>query len=179
VKRIKEMSLGELAAYVCTHLEKNGIHCVLTGGACVSIYTENRYMSYDLDFIENLASDRTDIIKALFEIGFLEDNKYFKNPDTQYILEFPTGPLSIGFEPVNEPNILEFETGRLLLLSPTDCIKDRLAAYYHWNDKQCLEQAIMITEDNQIDLDEIQRWSEQEKKLLEFNLIKEKLVSKK
>jgi len=33
MKHIKEMFLGELAAYVCTHLEKNGIQCVLTGGA--------------------------------------------------------------------------------------------------------------------------------------------------
>ena len=31
----------------------------------------------------------------------------------------------------------------LKLLSPTDCVKDRLAAYYHWNDRQSLEQAIL------------------------------------
>lgn len=60
MKQIKEMSLGELAAYVCTHLQENGIHCVLTGGACVSIYTENLYESFDLDFIENIASKRKD-----------------------------------------------------------------------------------------------------------------------
>ena len=77
MKHIKEMSLGELAAYVCTHLQKNGIHCVLTGGACVSIYTENRYKSFDLDFIENVASKRKDIIVALSKIGFFEENKYF------------------------------------------------------------------------------------------------------
>lgn len=66
-----------------------------------------------------------------------------------------------------------------MLLSPTDCVKDRLAAYYHWNDKQYLDQAIMISEDNQIDIDEIHRWSEQEGKLFEFNSIKEKLLHKK
>ena len=73
---------------------------------------------------------------------------------------------------------MEFETGKLLLLSPTDCIKDRLAAYYYWDDKQCLEQAIMVAEENKIDIDEIQRWSEEEGKELEFNSIKEKLLSK-
>ena len=179
MKLIKEMSLGELAAYVCTHLQKNSIHCVLTGGACVSIYTENRYESFDLDFIENIASKRKDIIKALSEIGFLEDNKYFKHIDTQYFIEFPAGPLAIGKEPVSQPNVINFETGKLILLSPTDSVKDRLAAYYHWNDKQCLDQAMMITENNKIDIDEIQRWSEQEGKLLEFNLIKEKILHKK
>ena len=64
MKPIKEMSIGELAAFVWSHLEKNGIHCVLTGGACVSIYTSNRYMSYDLDFIENVSSNRADIIRV-------------------------------------------------------------------------------------------------------------------
>ena len=29
-------------------------------------------------------------------------------------------------------------------MTPTDSVKDRLAAYYHWNDQQALEQAIMV-----------------------------------
>ncbi|MCD6117931.1 hypothetical protein J7K93_13020 [bacterium] len=176
MKHIKEMSLGELAAYICTHLQKNGIHCVLTGGACVSIYTENRYESFDLDFVENVASKRKYIIKVLSEIGFKEDNKYFKHDDTKYFIEFPAGPLAIGREPVHEPDVINFETGKLVLLSPTDSVKDRLAAYYHWNDKQCLDQAVLITENNNIDIDEIKRWSEQEGKLSEFDSIKEKLL---
>jgi hypothetical protein len=65
MKQIKEMSIGELAAYVCTHLRENGIHCVLTGGACVSIYTENRYESFDLDFVENITSMRKKVIKKI------------------------------------------------------------------------------------------------------------------
>ena len=86
MKPIQEMSIGELAAYVWLHLDKNGIHCVLTGGACVSIYTENRYMSYDIDFIENESSDRAAIIRVLAEIGFTEDNRYFKHPGTRISL---------------------------------------------------------------------------------------------
>jgi hypothetical protein len=53
VKPVGRMSLAELAAYVCSHLRKHGIRVVLSGGACVSIYTQNRYQSYDLDFVEN------------------------------------------------------------------------------------------------------------------------------
>jgi len=52
VKSICEMSVGEIAAYVAGHLRQGGINVVLTGGSCVSIYTDNRYLSYDLDFIE-------------------------------------------------------------------------------------------------------------------------------
>ena len=102
------MSLGELAAYVCTHLHENDIHCVLTGGACVSIYTENRYESFDLDFIENMASKRKDIMNALSQIGFYEENRYFKHKDSKYFIEFPKGPLAVGQEPVREPNVIKF-----------------------------------------------------------------------
>lgn len=177
MKQIKDMSLGELAAHICTHLAEKGIKCVLTGGACVSIYTKNRYQSYDLDFIENGSFTRKELAKALSEIGFSEENRYFKHPDTEYFIEFPAGPLAVGKAPVKEPDVMEYETGRLLLLSPSDCIKDRLAAYYHWNDKQCLEQAIMISESHKVNIDEIKKWSEKEGKLSEFNNIKDKFVT--
>jgi len=52
MKFLGEMSVGEVAAYVAEHLRQCGINVVLTGGSCVSIYTHNRYLSYDLDFIE-------------------------------------------------------------------------------------------------------------------------------
>ncbi|MDZ7721400.1 MAG: hypothetical protein U5R06_00910 [candidate division KSB1 bacterium] len=45
------MSLGELAAFICSYMRQNGISCVLTGGACVTIYSDNKYQSYDLDEI--------------------------------------------------------------------------------------------------------------------------------
>jgi len=57
MKSIADMSLGEIAAFVCSHLRKHGINVVLSGGACVSIYTTNRYQSYDLDFVENISTN--------------------------------------------------------------------------------------------------------------------------
>jgi len=176
MKAIGKMTIGELAAFVNTHLRTKGIDCVLTGGACVSIYTENKFTSYDIDFIENVTSKRVDIINALNDIGFIEENRYFKHPDTQYFIEFPTGPLAVGSESIKEIHTLTFQTGKLKLLSPTDSIKDRLAAYYHWNDQQCLEQAVMISKDHNIDIKEIERWSKVENKLEEFKSIKGKLL---
>ena len=40
----------ELAAFIFETLKKSGIHVVLVGGACVSIYSHNQYQSSDLDF---------------------------------------------------------------------------------------------------------------------------------
>ena len=41
-------------------------------------------------------------------------------------------------------------------------VKDRLAAFYHWDDRQSLEQALMVTKAQKVDLLEINRWSERE-----------------
>ncbi|QVL55148.1 MAG: hypothetical protein KFB95_07485 [Simkaniaceae bacterium] len=47
----KNISLEELAGYLSEELRKDGIDLILVGGACVTIYSKNRYQSYDLDFI--------------------------------------------------------------------------------------------------------------------------------
>jgi hypothetical protein len=171
LKPIKEMSLAELAAFVCTQLRKHGIVAVLSGGGCVSVHTANRYQSLDLDFVENVPTGRKLVKQALFEIGFVEKDRYFLHADTEFIIEFPAGPLAVGGEPVREIEEIEFPTGRLALLSPTDCVKDRLAAFYHWNDRQCLEQALLVAEAKKIDLNEIRRWSAAENKSAEFQAI--------
>lgn len=175
MKSVAKMSLGELAAFVCTQLRKHGVKAVLSGGACVTIYTRNRYESHDLDFVENAPTERKRIAGALVEIGFVEEDRYFKHPDTDIIIEFPAGPLAVGSEPVRDIEEMEFSTGRLSLLSPTDCVKDRLAAYYHWNDPQCLEQALLVTEAKKVDLREILRWSGAENKSAEFQSIRKRL----
>jgi hypothetical protein len=74
---------------------------------------------------------------------------------------------------------MKFETGILRIISPTDCVKDRLAAYFYWDDRQCLEQGVLVAKDNEIDLDEIERWSKQEGKLGEFLEIKKRLEKRK
>ena len=45
MKPINEMTQGELAAFVYSHLQESGIDVVLSGGAAVSIYTDNQYIS--------------------------------------------------------------------------------------------------------------------------------------
>ncbi len=179
MKEIHAMSMGEMAAFVCSHLQKNGINVVLSGGGCVAIYTEGEYASYDLDFIENLSSGRRKLKAALIKIGFEEKDRYFKHPDTDYFLEFPPGPLAVGEESPQTLVVLQFETGELTALSPTDCIKDRLAAYFHWNDLECLEQALLVADGNEVDLSEVERWSLRERNGVKFNEFRDRLAKKK
>jgi hypothetical protein len=176
MKPVVEMTIGEFGAFVASHLRKNDIDVVLTGGACVTIFSNNRYQSFDLDFIEMPGSNRKRIKAVLEEIGFQEENRYFTHPDTEYFVEFPAGPLSVGDEPIREIAVLEYSTGRLRIISPTECVKDRLAAYFHWRDLQCLEQAILVASLNDVDMDEVERWSEHEGMLEEFNRIRGRLT---
>lgn len=160
--RIKNLSLKEFAILISDYLSKNGIDTVLSGGACVSIYTKNKYISYDLDFVLLSSEDQNKVKRVLTEIGFYEENRYFKHKDTEYFLDFVSPPLSVGSEPVKKISEIKKGGRTLKLLSVTDCVKDRLAAYYHWGDRQALEQAILVCKDNPIDFNEVERWSKSE-----------------
>ena len=59
------MTLGELAAYIDTHLREHGINVVLSGGACVAIYSDHQYVSKDLDFIAQFTIDHAEVQTAV------------------------------------------------------------------------------------------------------------------
>jgi len=174
VKAIRDLTLGELAALVCSHLKAHGIDVVLTGGACVTLYGNGTYVSYDLDFIERISSGRRKLKAVLATIGFVERDRYFRHPETEYFLEFPAGPLAVGDEPPGETRVLKFSTGELTILSPTDCVKDRLAAFFHWNDLECFEQALLVANANEVDLAELERWTIKEGQEGKFARFKER-----
>lgn len=171
MKPIKEMTQLEIGAFVCSHLKAKAIEVVLSGGATVSLYSNNKYVSKDLDLVDVYSVNRRKLISAMNEIGFIEESRYFRHPDSIYIVEFPPGPLTVGDEIVSETREVKFSTGSLKVISPTDCVKDRLAAYYHWGDKQSLSQAILVARENKVDLEEIKRWSQKEGKQKEFQSI--------
>ena len=50
----------------------------------------------------------------------------------------------------------------VLLLSATDSCRDRLAAFYHWRDRQALGAAVAIATIQALDLEKIRAWSRRE-----------------
>ena len=48
------------------------------------------------------------------------------------------------------------------MLTPTDCVMDRLAGYYHWNDPQSLDQAVAVVRRHSVDLERVEAWSKRE-----------------
>lgn len=94
------MSLKNLAGFVSEELRKRGIDTVLVGGACVTIYSKNRYQSYDLDYVTY--EDMGKVKKALQELGFTEKQKYFQHKDCPWIIEFVSPPVAVGNESVQK-----------------------------------------------------------------------------
>jgi len=178
VKLIIDMTRLEFAAFVATEFCRRKINVVLSGGSCVSIYSREKYVSMDLDFVNEAFTKRLLIKTAMESLGFHEENRYFRHPDTEFLVEFLPGPLGIGEEPVKQINEINTDTGVLRIISPTDCVKDRLAWFYHDNDTECLEQAVLVAETNDVDITEIERWSRVEDKSQVFNRIRHRLTAK-
>ena len=163
-----DVKVEDLAGLICQTLRDAGITVTLTGGACVSIWSEGQYVSDDLDLIEHGLVTRDKIRKVLSTLGFTEQGRHFIHPKTKFFVEFPTGPLMVGHQRVEL--IVERVTsgGNLRLLSATDCVKDRLAAFFHWHDLQSLEQALLVATAQAVDLNELRRWSKKEKNEQKF-----------
>lgn len=162
------ITLKELAGYLSEELRKRGIDTILVGGACATIYSNNRYQSHDLDYITY--EDMKIVKKALKELGFVEKQKYFYHKDCPWLIEFVSPPVAVGDQPIREFNKVKTALGVIKMLRPVDSVKDRLASFYHWNDKQGLEQAMNICLEQEIDLGELERWSLQENQSEKFKI---------
>lgn len=177
MKPVSDMNRIELASYISSQLRECGISVVLSGGSCVSIYSGDKYVSLDLDFIETGISSRAAVTRCMRGLGFSERHRYFEHPGVDILVEFPAGPLGIGNEPITEFREIRTSVGILRLLTPTDCVKDRLAWFYHTGDTECQEQAFLVAREQEIDVPELERWSANEGKAQEFNKLRDAFIS--
>ncbi len=148
----------ELWHHVASHLEASGIGVTLVGGAVVAIYTEGAYQSSDLDLVQTgLFGGPVDPTMA--EIGFHREGRHFVHPDCPHLfVEFVTGPLGIGSDLEIVPHQVLVDGQALRILSPTDCVRDRLASYIHFGARECLDQALLVARSHEVDWGTIERW---------------------
>jgi hypothetical protein len=164
---LNNLSLEELASYVCTELEKRDIKVVLSGGSCMELYTNAMYSSYDIDFVMQYSYSSSQIEKTMLELGFTIDGKYYVLDESKFFVEILTPPVAVGDEFVQKFASRDTKLGTLKLLTPTDCIKDRLCGCYLHGDKQCFEHALAVASKNEVDIADLKKWSKSEDKLLQ------------
>lgn len=158
----------EFAAIISDALERAGIVATLSGGAAVSIYSQNRYVSEDLDFVTVAVVE--DLRVALEPLGFRHTGRprlsVFEHPKSRWYVEFPPAPLSFGTTYIDPSKCALIDTGvgRLRIITPTYSVMDRLIAAAAWHDPQSLEQALLVAEHqfDKIDWDEVDRWVKHE-----------------
>jgi hypothetical protein len=168
VKLTSTSTLPEVAVAVGAQLRRHGITAVLTGGACVSVYTDGSYVSKDADFVIQGRVQQAALDSALGELGFTRKGGRYVHPGVEFYLEFPPGPLAIGADLSIRPTEVSMAGDVALALSPTDSCRDRLAAFYHWRDRQSLRLAVAVARHQAVDLEAIRKWSRAEGSLEDY-----------
>ncbi len=155
----------ELWEYVAIHLSESGIDTVLVGGAVVSYYSQGIYKSGDIDLVfQSYKLTEETIKKVMNQIGFKrQTGRHYRHPKCKHLfVEFISPPVGIGNDYHIKPNELKKGKHIIKLLSPTDCIKDRLASYIYFQSIECLDQALLVAKKHPFDLKEIEAWCKKE-----------------
>jgi len=154
--------LKDVALAVGAALEQHEITAVLTGGSAATVHSEGTYSSTDLDFVLRTRTRQAVLDAAMAAVGFRREGARYTHPKSPFWIEFPAGPLAVGDDHDIRPVQITGVLGRALILSATDSCRDRLAAFYHWSDRQSLEAAVKIALHSKVDLAAIREWSRRE-----------------
>ena len=159
----KNCTEEELWKYVASHLKIKGIDTILVGGAVVSIYSKGAYRSGDLDFVLSSMFVKG-LPEAMNEIGFFkEGGRHYVHPKCKHLyVEFPSSFLEIGDDNRIKPDEIICQGVKIKILSPTDCVKDRLASYIHFKARECLDQAVLVARNHPVKLEAIKKWCKNE-----------------
>ena len=175
----KECTEEELWKYVAVHLKMHSIDTILVGGAVVSIYSEGAYESGDLDFVltDMFVKNLPEIMK---KIGFIKKSgRHYVHPECKHLfVEFPSSFLEIGEDCKIKPDEVKVEGTKIKILSPTDCVKDRLAGYIYFKSRDNFDQAILVAKKHPVNLAKIKKWCEGEGHLEVFKEFTESLKAK-
>jgi hypothetical protein len=158
----RRSSLPVVAIAVGDALRRHGIRAVLTGGACASVHCGGQSQSLDVDFVLSGTVTQEALDAAMRSVGFRRHRDRYVHAVIPYFVEFPSGPLAVGGDFRVRPVERRLRAARTLVLSPTDSCRDRLAAFYHWRDRQSLRTAVAIALGNRVSHALIQSWSAKE-----------------
>jgi len=162
-------NLIDVSFAVCTALDRVGTVAILTGGSAATYYAPDRYQSRDADFVITIQTNPGASASALENLGFTEQGGIHRHTHSRHTLDFPPGPLAVGAEIIRKYETVRRGEEVLNVLSRTDCVRDRLTAFYHWDDRSSLRTALVVATSGEIDFDKIARWSKSESSVDKFN----------
>jgi len=160
-------TLEDVCFAVASALHAVSIDAVLTGGSAATLYAPEVYTSLDADFVLLRETRAAELAQILAPLGYRPSatRGMFEHPKSKVTVDFPKGPLAVGRDYVHVTATLKRGGDELRILTPTDCVKDRLAHYFFWDDLTALRAAVGVarsTHGSDVDLDELVRWSASE-----------------
>ena len=134
-------------------------------------------MDFVIQFVEHEGRRRG--AKALKELGYTELGGTYSHHANPFTLEFPLGPLAVGDDLISTWNTIERGDQVLHIVTPTDCVRDRLMWFYlQPTDRSSLVAAIGVAREQAIDIELIRSWSIREGFKDKFDEFAKHLVSR-
>jgi hypothetical protein len=170
----KSSTLQDVALEVCSVLRERGLRVILVGGSAATYYSKNAYQSDDVDFVAHFDVDATrqsEVIGVMKELGYeLRGNAFEHRSGNKYTIEFPKGPPAVSGDVLEAFNTVRERGKTLEIITPTDCVRDRLAHYFFWNDRTALQAAVDVARAQRttVDLESVRRWSARESESAKF-----------
>lgn len=135
----------------------------MTGGSAATFYAPQRYVSDDIDFVVTFSgSGATEVLRSL---DFVLRGDLYVHKRSRYTIDFVRGPLAVGDDLIARWDTVKRKRLKLHIIRRTDSVRDRLAAYYHWNDVQSLHTARDVALSGPVDWQIVRRWSRNEGQL--------------
>lgn len=138
---------------------------MLVGGSAATFHAPDAYQSMDLDFVARFAANNereAAVVKVLAGLGYeLSGNTFVHKHGNPFTVEFPRGPAAIGDEILRSFDTLKEGNRILVVVTPTDCIRDRLAHFFYWNDNSALSAAIGVAQAqrSRVHFEVIRKWA--------------------
>ncbi len=157
-----KLTLRQAVARLSEHLEDAGHEPVLTGSACAAVYVGASIRPRAINFVigEYTSGDLDGTMKKL---GFERSSmNHYESKSSPYDVVFSPPPLAVGDDVVRDIATAQARPGKFMLLSPTDCVRQRLSMFYRWGDTEAFAEAVEVARRHEIDLDLVKRWSEWE-----------------
>jgi len=124
-----------IASKITQALEPLGITPVVVGGLAVEFYTLGQYSTMDIDFV---GATTDEMKQTLAEMGFERAGRYWRIPDTDIMIEFPSEILAGS---INKIEPVEYEDQRVYFIGIDDLILNRCQEAKHWKDLNSEEWA--------------------------------------
>lgn len=82
-------NMTELAGIIASHLAEHKIAVVLVGGLAVEIYSQNLYLTKDIDMVNTSYTPTKTLQLAMAKLGFSKQGRVFVNSTTEVTNHWP------------------------------------------------------------------------------------------